>query len=137
MLLRLRLRLLQPHIILLLHLLLHHLLLIGLEGRLLAERWLRYLGWLRMELLVLRLHLLHLHLLLLYGILLLGVRLWGELIHLSCLNRLLSHRLRRLLDLFYHRGVGHATGGWSGILVLGPLLNLIISARDKLVTEVE
>lgn len=89
-----------------------------------------------MELLVLRLHLLHLHLLLLYDLLLLVVRLWGELIYLSCLNWLLSYRLRRLLDLFYHRGVCHATGGWNGILVLGPLLNLIISASNKLVTEV-
>ena len=95
------------------------------------------MGWLCVELLVLRLHLLHLHLLLLYSLLMLGVWLRGKLIYLTCLYRLLSHCLRRLLDLFNHSGIGHAAGSWSGILILGPLLNLIISACDKFVTEVK
>ena len=93
-----------------------------LERGLLTEGWLSDLGWLGMELLVRRSRMLHLHLLLLY----------------SC-RLVLNDRLWLYLDFFLysHSGVNHATGGWYGVLILRPLLDLVVCTFYKLVSEVE
>ena len=95
-----------------------------------------------MESLVLSPHLLHLHLLLLYDRLRLCINLGSvRILDDPSLLPLLSHGRRCLFDLFdlliCHCGISHATPSWLSVLVLGPLLDLIVSTGDELVAEVE
>ena len=111
------------------------------ERRLLAERRLGYLGWLLVELLLLT-DLLHLVLGVLHDWLWLSVLGLVRSLKLGLLE--LRRRLCESWLLMYHLLVLHhyvvrlplLSLDWSFILIFGPLLDLVIGARNELVSQV-